>query len=82
MEGENFTLIEHFEGIKDPRINRMKLHKLIDIIVIAICAIVAGCDTCDEIEIFGNSHLEWLKNSLNFRMEYLLIPPTAAFRTP
>jgi len=61
MEGENFTLIEHFEGIKDPRINRMKLHKLIDIIVIAICAIVAGCDTCDEIEIFGNSHLEWLK---------------------
>lgn len=45
MVGKNCSLIGHFEGIEDPRVNRMKLHKLIDIIVIALCAMIAGCDT-------------------------------------
>ena len=64
MDDKNCSLIGHFEGIADPRVNRMKLHKLIDIIVIALCAMIAGCDTCDEFEIFGNSHLDWLKTFL------------------
>lgn len=55
MDGKNCSLIDHFVGIEDPRVDRMKLHKLIDIIVIALCAMIAGCDTCDEFEIFGNS---------------------------
>lgn len=32
---------EHFSGIEDPRIDRKKLHQLLDIMVIAIC----GADT-------------------------------------
>lgn len=64
MDDKNYSLMDHFEGIDDPRVDRMKLHKLIDIIVIALCAMIAGCDTCDEFEIFGNSHLEWLKTFL------------------
>ena len=64
MDGKNCSLIDHFVGIEDPRVDRMKLHKLIDIIVIALCAMIAGCDTCDEFEIFGNSHLDWLKTFL------------------
>ena len=64
MDDKNFSLMAHFEGIADPRVDRRKLHKLIDIIVIALCAMIAGCDTCDEFEIFGNSHLEWLKSFL------------------
>lgn len=64
MDDKNCSLIDHFKGIEDPRVDRMKLHKLIDIIVIALCAMIAGCDTCDEFEIFGNSHFDWLKTFL------------------
>ena len=32
------TLVEHFSSITDPRVDRTKRHKLIDILVIAICA--------------------------------------------
>ena len=45
----NCSLINHFDEIKDPRIERKKLHKLIDIIIIAICAVVSGADGFDAI---------------------------------
>lgn len=64
MEADNRSLIEHFEHIEDPRIDRKKLHKLIDIIVIAICGVISGADSFDEIEIFGNAHIDWLKRFL------------------
>lgn len=34
------TLVEHFSSITDPRIDRTKRHKLIDILVIGICATI------------------------------------------
>ena len=37
-------IVDHFEGLEDPRIDRTKRHKLIDIIVIAICAVICGAD--------------------------------------
>jgi len=36
------SLLKHFEGVEDPRYNRGKEHNLIDIIVIAICAVISG----------------------------------------
>lgn len=39
---------EHFRELKDPRIDRSKLHKLIDILVMAICAVICGADTWEE----------------------------------
>ncbi len=38
------TLESHFGNLTDPRIDRTKLHKLLDILVIAICAVIAGAD--------------------------------------
>ena len=32
-------------GLEDPRIERSKRHKLLDIITIAICAIICGADS-------------------------------------
>ena len=43
-----------FAKLRDPRIDRTKQHKLIDIITIAICAIVCGAQGWTEIEIFGH----------------------------
>lgn len=55
---------EHFSIVTDPRIDRRKEHKLIDIIVIAICAVICGAEGWTDIENFGNSKLPWLKTFL------------------
>ncbi|MBN2388167.1 MAG: transposase family protein [Anaerolineales bacterium] len=43
------TIEEHFGSITDPRIERTKRHKLIDILIIAICATICGCDNGEDI---------------------------------
>ena len=58
------TIIEHFAGLQDPRIDRTKLHQLLDIVVIAICAIICGADDWVEVELFGNAKLPWLRTFL------------------
>lgn len=55
---------EHFSKVSDPRIDRTKDHKLIDIIAIAICAVICGAEGWTDIENFGNSKLPWLKTFL------------------
>jgi len=52
-----------FETIEDHR-HHNKLHKLIDIIIIAICAVVAGADTYEQIENFGRKRKKWLSKFL------------------
>ncbi len=58
------TLEEHFGSIQDPRIDRQKLHLLLDIIVIAISASVCGADKWEDVESFGKAKHEWFKTFL------------------
>lgn len=58
------SISDHFASLADPRIERTKLHQLLDIIVIAICAIICGADDWVEVELFGNAKLAWLKTFL------------------
>ena len=39
---ETTTLSESFKALKDPSLNRAKRHTLINIITIAICAVICG----------------------------------------
>lgn len=55
---------EHFSKVSDPRVDRTKEHKLIDMIAIAICAVICGAEGWTDIENFGNSKLPWLKTFL------------------
>jgi len=55
---------EHFGTVKDPRIDRSKEHNLIDIISIAICAVICGAEGWVDIENFGKSKEIWLKTFL------------------
>jgi predicted transposase YbfD/YdcC len=55
---------EHFGKVNDPRKDRTKEHKLIDIITIAICAVICGAEGWVDIELFGKSKLPWLKTFL------------------
>jgi predicted transposase YbfD/YdcC len=55
---------EHFGKVKDPRKERTKEHKLIDIISIAICAVICGAEGWVDIELYGNSKIHWLATFL------------------
>jgi predicted transposase YbfD/YdcC len=58
------SIEEHFGKLEDPRIERNKLHKLLDIIVIAICGVICGADNWVDIEIFGKKKKRWLRQFL------------------
>lgn len=65
MEGQPIASIEHhFSDLEDPRIDRTKRHKLLDIVVIAICAVICGADGWVAVETFGNAKHDWLKQFL------------------
>jgi predicted transposase YbfD/YdcC len=55
------SLAHHFADLTDPRIDRSRLHELLDIVAIAICAVVAGADSWDDIEDFGKAKRDWPK---------------------
>lgn len=58
------TLIEQFKDLTDPRRDQGKRHQLLDIITIAICAVICGADNWVEIERYGHAKYEWLKTFL------------------
>jgi predicted transposase YbfD/YdcC len=50
------TSIErHFGALLDPRIERCRLHKLIDIVTITICAVISNADGWEDIEAYAYS---------------------------
>jgi predicted transposase YbfD/YdcC len=55
------SIQQHFGAVRDPRIDRCKRHQLLDILVIAICAIICGADDWTEIEAFGEAKLAWFQ---------------------
>ena len=57
-------LEKHFETLQDPRIERTKKHALIDIIAIAICAVICGADTWTDIEDIAHEKRDWFASFL------------------
>lgn len=49
------SLSEHFASLEDPRIERTKIHLLLDIVIIALCAVIAGAESWNDIEEFGHA---------------------------
>lgn len=65
MSDENpFSLIISFQELPDPRVAGRCDHKLIDIIVITVCAVIAGAESWVDVESFGQAKHEWLKTFL------------------
>jgi len=58
------TLMECLEEVPDPRLERCRRHKLIDILFIAICAILCGAEGFTEMEEFGKAKEDWLRQFL------------------
>src|SRR4051794_5063296 len=53
-----------FAGLADPRATRRCDHRLIDILVIAACAVIACAESWEDIELYGCSKQAWLKTFL------------------
>jgi predicted transposase YbfD/YdcC len=56
--------LRHHLRLKDPRINRCKRHLLLDIVTIAICAVLGNADTWKDIALFGRRRKEWFQRFL------------------
>ncbi len=58
------TIIDHFATLTDPRVERTKEHQLLDILTIALCAIISGADEWVAMEAYGNAKREWFDTFL------------------
>jgi predicted transposase YbfD/YdcC len=77
----------HFAALQDPRIERTRLHDLMDIIVIAICAVLCGAEGWEDIAKYGRAKEAWLRTFLHlpngipshdtFRRVFCLLDPCA-----
>jgi predicted transposase YbfD/YdcC len=68
MDEQPFASLEAcFGDVGDPRVQGRCDHKLLDIILVAVCAVLCGAESWSEVEEFGEAKEEWLK-------QYLALP--------
>jgi predicted transposase YbfD/YdcC len=58
-------MLRHFRKLKDPRVNRRRLHSLEAILVIAVCAVIAGAQDFQQVALFAHKRQDWLKGFLD-----------------
>jgi predicted transposase YbfD/YdcC len=78
-------LVEHFSGLEDPRCKGKVEHLLIDILVIAVCAVIAGAESWVDMALYGEHKSDWLASFLalpngipahdTFRRVFMMIDP-------
>src|SRR4051812_37858317 len=76
-----------FTGLEDPRETSRCDHQLIDILVIAVCAVIACAESWEDIALYGRSKQAWLETFLalpngipshdTFRRVFMLLDPDA-----
>jgi predicted transposase YbfD/YdcC len=81
------NLVRHFGAIEDPRGSGKVGHRLLDILVIAVCAVIACAESWCDIALYGRSKRAWLQTFLElpsgipshdtFRRVFMLIDPDA-----
>ncbi len=81
------NLAQYIPMIEHPRCGGKVEHRLRDILVIAVCAVIACAESWDDIALYGRSKLAWLRTFLElpngipshdtFRRVFMLIDPDA-----
>src|SRR5258708_8856679 len=59
------ALNKHFAALADPRGELTKLHPLLSIVVIALCAVICGAESWDDIAECGDTKQNWLASFLD-----------------
>jgi len=81
------NLLEHLKAVPDPRMVKKCDHKLLDVMAIAICAILCGADDWNAIALFGKAKCQWFETFLElpngipshdtFRRVFSLLSPAS-----
>ena len=58
------SLWEHFAALPDPRSDRTQRHQVLDVVPIALCAVLCGADGWVDVAWFGQAKLAWLRTFL------------------
>ena len=61
------NIADHFANIEDHRRDQGKLHRLSDILTIAICAVVGGAEGWDDIAAFAQAKQAWFEERLKLK---------------
>ena len=79
------ALISEFAQIEDPRCDWRVEHQLIDILVIAVCAVIGEAESFEDIALYGRCKQDWLQRFLElpngipshdtFRRVLMLVDP-------
>jgi predicted transposase YbfD/YdcC len=56
--------VAYFSILPDPRVDRTKKHRLIDILFIAVCTIICGGESFTDMQDFGEAKQAWLSKLL------------------
>lgn len=62
--GPETSIGAHFAALTDPRADRGPGHLLVDIVTIALCAVLCGADDWVAVETFGRAKAAWLRTFL------------------
>src|SRR4051794_15627271 len=79
------ALIDNFAQIEDPGCDWRVEHKLLDILVIAVCAVIGEAESFEDIALYGRCKRDWLQRFLElpggipshdtFRRVLMLVDP-------
>jgi predicted transposase YbfD/YdcC len=58
------SIKKHFRKVMDPRVVGRTDHLLVDILVMAICAVIANCDSWGDIALFARKRETWFRRFL------------------
>jgi predicted transposase YbfD/YdcC len=59
------ALVRAFGAVRDPRIDRTKLHPLLNVLVMALCGAIAGANGWDELAAFARARRKWFAELLD-----------------
>ncbi len=81
------SILEHFALLPDPRREHGQVHRLDEVVFMAICGVLCGADSWQEIADYSESKLDWLSTFLSlpggipshdtFRRVFCLLDPVA-----
>jgi predicted transposase YbfD/YdcC len=60
----DLSIPRFFATLKDPHRAHRRLHLLQDVLVIALCAVIAGAQNWQEVVTFGRKRIDWLRRFL------------------
>ena len=65
QQGAMDTPLKYFAELTDPRVERNREHLLVEILLIAIAAVLSGAESWNDIADYGEDKQEWLKTFLS-----------------